>query len=353
MHRRGLLVLTLVLAALPAAAQPRPAPSCDKGAFKLSSGEEVRPVGTYKPLAVEQRLFYGLTGLGAEPLEVRYFVKGALHLTEAVDLSSAKLPRINPEGKKLPLEVESQLELEVLLEAERMVELLALRPDLVRQLHQTAQDGARIEIKVFQAGRRVESLSYKELMRRSADLRASRAVPVAVHSTVQGPGDRGEPRAAFTKEYLPDCGDCTVEMPCETECGWDPGKGGPVTCREQGQPCGGGGGCSCQVSSEAWTDWYLNSFHPASPAQYDCLYSRWGGSRWHQLFVKQYRRDRIRYSTICPNCPACTGCYQQEQVINYELGAWVCLYEVGGFCGFGRLPGCYELCEVYYNTPCN
>lgn len=29
-------------------------------------------------------------------------------------------------------------------------------------------------------------------------------------------------------------------VPCDTECGWDPGKGGPVTCAEQGLPCGSG-----------------------------------------------------------------------------------------------------------------
>lgn len=37
--------------------------------------------------------------------------------------------------------------------------------------------------------------------------------------------------------YLPNCNDCTLAMPCDTECGWDPGKGGPVTCGEYGAPC--------------------------------------------------------------------------------------------------------------------
>jgi hypothetical protein len=38
----------------------------------------------------------------------------------------------------------------------------------------------------------------------------------------------------FSFTYLPNCGDCTLTTPCETECGWDPGKGGPVTCGEYG-----------------------------------------------------------------------------------------------------------------------
>jgi hypothetical protein len=34
--------------------------------------------------------------------------------------------------------------------------------------------------------------------------------------------------------YLPSCGDCTLDTPCWEECGWEPGKGGPVTCGEYG-----------------------------------------------------------------------------------------------------------------------
>ena len=34
--------------------------------------------------------------------------------------------------------------------------------------------------------------------------------------------------------YLENCWECTTETPCWEECGWDPGKGGPVTCGEYG-----------------------------------------------------------------------------------------------------------------------
>ena len=38
-----------------------------------------------------------------------------------------------------------------------------------------------------------------------------------------------------------DCWDvCNASTPCDTECGWDEGKGGPVTCGEQGLPCSEG-----------------------------------------------------------------------------------------------------------------
>jgi hypothetical protein len=37
--------------------------------------------------------------------------------------------------------------------------------------------------------------------------------------------------------YLPNCNDCTWDLPCDTECGYDPGKGGPVTCGEYGGIC--------------------------------------------------------------------------------------------------------------------
>jgi hypothetical protein len=33
---------------------------------------------------------------------------------------------------------------------------------------------------------------------------------------------------------------CNSSVPCDTECGWDPGKGGPVTCGEQGLACDSG-----------------------------------------------------------------------------------------------------------------
>ena len=42
---------------------------------------------------------------------------------------------------------------------------------------------------------------------------------------------------------------CNSSVPCDTECGWDPGKGGPVTCGEQGLPCNEGGGLTTTPSN--------------------------------------------------------------------------------------------------------
>lgn len=36
---------------------------------------------------------------------------------------------------------------------------------------------------------------------------------------------------------------CNSSVPCDTECGYDPGKGGPTTCGEYGAACDDGGVC--------------------------------------------------------------------------------------------------------------
>lgn len=359
MRRIGMWLVTLTLVALPALSQPRSTPACSaampgSSPFKGAGG----PV-TYQPLAAEQRLFYGLTGLGQDsPLEIRYLVKGKPHLTEIVGLAGAQppkdyLPKVNLD--KAPLKLGTAPDFESLLKQEQMFELLALRPDLVRQLRQLAKERTPITIEVRQEGRLIESLSFQELAQRSADLAKTPAVPLVVQSSVSGPGDRGDDtnRSAVLKDYLPDCNDCTSEMPCDTECGYDPGKGGPVTCGEHGAPCGGGGGPSCSSStviSNTWTGWYyIRSYYVG---QYACLRSFTAGSAVHQLYVSEYRRDLIRRSYICPNAPACTNCYYQDQLIAYELGYLGCWDETVSFCSNGATPCCSELCFVGPFTPC-
>jgi len=51
------------------------------------------------------------------------------------------------------------------------------------------------------------------------------------------PGAKVGTPAPVLKTYLPNCNDCTWDLPCDTECGYDPGKGGPVTCGEYGGIC--------------------------------------------------------------------------------------------------------------------
>jgi hypothetical protein len=296
-------------------------------------------------LAAEQRLFYGLSGFGSEAIEVRYFVKGALYLTETADLSTARLPEI-AQSRTPQLQSKTPIELASLLEGERMMELLALRPDLVRRLHGLAADGTAIDVKIFRQGRQIEALSFKQLLRRSAELRAGRDVPVVIRSTVGGLGDRGEPRqpGRFLSKVLDSCSDCTDDMPCDTECGYDPGKGGPETCGEYGAPCGGST-CACSnVNAETWTSWYYNGAHLYSPPYSECLRSSAYGWTYYQAYIEEFRRDLVRHSTICPNCPSCVGCYGQDQVIDYQLSDVGCLGDTSVGCFSGRTPWCYELC---------
>src|ERR1700681_340745 len=92
--------LSLLLLALPLSAEAQraqPAPSC--AAARGTTPFAGKPgANTYQPLPAEQRLFYGLSGFGSEAIEVRYFVKGALYLTETADLSTARLPQIDQQS---------------------------------------------------------------------------------------------------------------------------------------------------------------------------------------------------------------------------------------------------------------
>jgi hypothetical protein len=345
-----LWVLSLALLALPLSAQSQPPLSCGaKQLFAPAPIETLLGTGTYQPLAAEQRLFYGLAGLGNGALEVRYLVGNELYLTETLDLSTARPPQTDAPGRKPLLQAKSTLELRDLVGGERMVELLALRPDLVRRLHQLTQEGARIEVRVSEAGKRPAALPFKELLRRSAELSASGAVPVVVHSTVRGAGDRPQSRKPpfFNAKVLDSCQDCTDDMPCDTECGYDPGKGGPETCGEYGAPCGGST-CQCtHVLGQSWSSWYFNRAYWYSPATYDCLKSGPYSYSYttHRLYVVEYRRDLVQSSIICPNCPSCVSCYYHQDVIDYQLSNSYCYQDLGGGCGFGRTPGCYELCS--------
>ncbi|MFY9821769.1 MAG: hypothetical protein WAM82_10310 [Thermoanaerobaculia bacterium] len=351
MPRNGLWTLSLLLLALPLSGQSQPTLSC--AAAKGAALFKEKPGTThYKPLAAEERLFYGLSGIGSEALEVRYFVKGKLYLTETADLSTARLPEIDPQSRKLPLQPKAATDLSSLFEGERMMELLALRPDLVRRLHGLAAGDAAIDVKIFQQGRLHEALPFKELLGRSAKLRESRDVLVVVRSSVTGPGDREEPRhPPLLSKVLDSCYDCTDDMPCDTECGYDPGKGGPETCGEFGAPCGGST-CACtHVLADTWTSWYFNRAYPYSPTYYECLKSSATDFTYHQLYILEYRRDLVRSSIICPSCPSCVGCYYHEEVIDYQLSDASCLSDTHGFCGFGRTPYCSELCT--YSSVCN
>lgn len=351
----GLWFLSLALLAFPVAAQEAPLeaalPSCSEAVAAASVGDGS---STYRPLPPEERLFYPLSSLPQGSVEIRYFVDGALYLAERTDLAAARLPQVTPPDRQSVDKAKRDFDPRYLLEGERMVELLALRPDLVRQLHKVVADGSVVEIEVYAQGELMATLTFDELVQESADLVQSTSVPLVVQSTVEGPGDLGTPIQAITaKSYLADCGDCTSTTPCDTECGWDDGKGGPVTCGEHGAPCAPAD-CLCEYpASYYWTGWYEYAFYPYSPATYYCHQSFFGGSNWHRLFVRVFRRDLIERKTVCPNCPSCSDCHVQEQVVQYELVYTTCRLEEFSACSFGTRPCCSQLCEYGPFTPCN
>jgi hypothetical protein len=351
MRRISLWLVTLALLALPTLARAaQPTPACGAAAFLSSLAKEPQGAGTYQPLTSEQHLFYGLTGLGQDsPLEVRYLVGGKPYLTEIVDLANARMPKANPGGAK----PKPSLDLATLLKEERMIELLALRPDLVRELYKLAQEDAAIKIEVRQQGRLFDSLSFQDLKQRDAELIKSPALLLAVQSSVSGPGDHrpvARARSPIAKDYLESCNDCTESTPCDTECGYDPGKGGPETCGEYGAPCTR----TCQCSYTPWTHWsgwYAISSYYTGPS-YCYVSSAFGGSTWFEYYVVQYRRDQIQTTYTCPNCPSCSGCYDQDTVISYEIGYSECLADTNQFCFYGDTVCCSApLCS--YNSYCN
>ena len=307
----------------------------------------------YQPLEPNQRLLYALNGLDVGTLEIRYLVSGSLYLTEVVDVSNVVLPQVRSEciDKSKPpapltlgilrddnRDVTRQPRLESeLLKGPRVLELLARDPDEVRELHRLAGEGTAIAVEAFHSGRRIESIPFAELVRRSADLRGGSYVPVTAVSDVRGTTRARRPVLSISRnDYLPDCNDCTESMPCDTECGYDPGKGGPVTCGEYSGICSP----TCPASStwnEYWTGWYTTSsgVYYFSSCLNNILYNRYW---WWQ------RRDRIRQTRICPNSPSCDGCYITETVIDYEIRYVYCLSSSGAGCFNSELPCCAELC---------
>jgi len=70
--------------------------------------------------------------------------------------------------------------------------------------------------------------------------------------------------AAFAAECYEVCG---PSVSCDTECGYDPGKGGPTTCGEYGAECDDGGVCYPYyqvVSTTAVAAFQVNYYNPLS-----------------------------------------------------------------------------------------
>jgi hypothetical protein len=354
-HRFILLLVALTLFLTPfAQAQDAacPPPFSDDGET---------PASLIQPLLAEERLLYAIDRLPGGTLEVHYLVNGALHLSEVLDLDSLSLPLTResqapkglirqrtetPGGAPVPRKREGA-------ELTRTVELLTLVPDSVRELHRLAREGAVIEVTLRQGGSIVETLSYAELTARSAALAEKGFTPVFAPVEVSGPGlDRPVRTGRVqTNEYLENCGDCTYDHPCDTECGWDPGKGGPVTCGEQGQPCGGQPTCAgSTVMGEWWGPW---TYHSTSYSGWSvCLKNSFSGGYRYYEKLTTYRRDRIRRTRTCPNAPSCDGCYDTDSVVSVGYSYSVCYENSYSFCSFPETACCSSLSCSGFISPC-
>ena len=367
------LCIIAVLAAVPTFASDRlPTVLSTLGVAKAKTAHLA-----YQSLPADQRFFYPLNGLDVGTLEARWMVNGKLHLTEVIDLNDVTLPEkrscadgealnsdfrspakgllrnddrtLSQLPRRLPREATSAPQVRGdFLQKGRMIELLAKNPFDVRELHRLAGEGASISVEISHSGRQIESLPFAELVRRSADTRAALLVPVVVVSDVRGPGLVKRAFAIRKLDYLESCNDCTDTTPCDTECGYDPGKGGPETCGEYGAPCAP----VCYASTNIgiiYGPWVPLGCGPDGYG--DCFVTEID-NRWHDEYVCIYRRDVIQQTKVCPNAPSCDGCYVTESLIGYEYLYTFCYYRTAAYCYPGYVPYCDMLCFIDGFTIC-
>lgn len=309
------------------------------------------------PLQQSERLLYSIEGLSGT-LRIHYRFGGKVQVTELLDLARVALPERGLTGPGAPPrdvpqvlkgdEPTARPERREIVAGPRVIELLALNADTTRELHRLAREGAAIEIDVLHDGSLRETITFDALVARSATLREGPMVPVFAESKVSGAGVVASPRRSRvgTNEYLENCWECTSSHPCDTECGYDPGKGGPTTCGEYGSPCEPY--CSPSwTSGEWWGPWqYVSTTWSGG----ECLLTS-SGYRWHDRQVTTYRRERIRRTTTCPNSPSCNGCYDTESVIQVQYGYSYCYGWPGGTCFNGQTP-CCSTCSIYGWSAC-
>ena len=302
-------------------------------------------VSAVTPLQTSERVLYSIVGLSGGTLEIRYHVSGKLHLTETIDLSAMELPlRANSSSapaNAAPRKADSQglIQISEMHEGTPVIELLTQHPDTMRELHRLANDGVAIDVEILHAGRPREMAPFADLTVRSAQLVGEKYIPIFAPSVLSGPGEVKAQRRlkAATNEYLENCWECTESHPCSTECGYDPGKGGPVTCGEYGAPCEPYCSPGPYTSGEWWTGWTY-----VSTALYETrCFDQTAGSFGTQYRKRgtTYRRERIRRTTTCPNSPSCSGCYDTEAVIQVQYSTSYCWEQWGG-CSFPVVPCC-------------
>jgi len=334
----------------------------------------------FESLPAGQRLFYALNGLKDGTLEVRYVVDGKAHLTEIIDLANVTLPEkrscgageaVNgalqpPDREQLRNDDRALRDLARRLprstagaapqirggfmDKGRMIELLGRNSYEARELHRLADDGASISVEIDHSGKQVESLSFEQLVQRSAALRAAPLLPVVVASDVRGPGTVKKAFAIKTMDYLESCAECTSTTPCNTECGYDPGKGGPETCGEYGAECEPVCYSASTNLGYVYGSW---TFVAAGNTGFGECFVTYIDNRWHNEYVTVYRRDVLQQTRICPNAPpSCEGCYTTETLVGYQYLYVYCYYRTPSYCSPAYVPFCDQLCSIDGFTYC-
>lgn len=306
---------------------------------------------TIVPLQANERLLFPLGDFSAGTLELRYRVEGKPHLDEIIDLDKIQLPTTYAKGAPPRVAQAAQRQ-----KAEpgvaspeapkipRVIELLAMEPNTVRDLHRLAREGAAIDLDVVHDGRIVQVIDFADLLSRSAELRDGPMVPVYAPSNVSGLGRApASHKLRVTSTYYDSCMDCLPTDPCDTECGYDPGKGGPETCGEYGMDCTHQ--CPSSTYYDFWGPW---TGYSSGTSGSICVLIQGDGRSYIQHY-QTYRRERIRRTTTCPSAPSCNGCYTTDTVLSYEYSTSYCYEGPYGFC-YANQPPCCWTCS-YYGWP--
>lgn len=337
MLRRSCLCLVVaLLGAMPVAALDAAVPACalaeeEVATARLLGGSAVEPV------PAQWSLLYDLSVLPRGPIEVRYHVGGELYLVETADLATARSPQ--RDHPRAGLGDTGQADLE--FAPPEVMELLTLRPDVVRRLHRLDGEGTPIEVEIRGGSQTLERLTFAELLEVSAGLRERGALAVNLLSQVEGPGavlaPMPRPRA------LEGCGFCSPTSSCDDVGPYDEGKGGCTTCGEYGE-CDPGG-CTCSsVLYAYWTGWFVTNVSYIGP--WRCVdYPHPGPDSRARRAQVTYRRNRIQVTRTCPNCPSCAGCYNTESVIDYQTQTVYCYIDQQVSCSpIDPYIGTWELC---------
>lgn len=341
LRQKCLFLVAALLSALSVAALPAPAvgggvPGC---ALAEQEVETARLLGgsPVEPVPAESSLLYDLSVLPRGPIEIRYHVGGELYVEETTDLAAARAPQRDHPLAGLGDSEKADFSLDV----PKVIELLTLRPDIVRRLHRMDGEGTPIEVEIRAGDLTLERLAFAEFQKLSNGLRERGALAVNVLSTVEGPGAVLAPMPR--PKSLGGCGYCSPTSSCDDVGPYDDGKGDCTTCGEYGE-CDEGGCVCSSVINDYWTSWFVTNVSYVGPWRCVDYPHSTPDSRANRAQVT-YRRNRIQVTRTCPNCPSCAGCYNTQSVIDYQTQTLYCYIDQNQSCFPGELTiGTWELC---------